>query len=119
MSFFNIASRRNELLIGFIHTCSSRFNFLIRIHIYIRIYVASHLLHLLSFIVIGVWKSNVTAIVRRVVVLKEMAKMAVRYVKRITLTFSFSFLSSHPSYTLFARIVSSNVDEILLMSRVH
>jgi hypothetical protein len=57
--------------------------------------VASHLSHLLSFIVIGVWKSNVTAIVQRVVVLKKMAKTVARYVKRITLTFFSSFPPTH------------------------
>ncbi len=65
-------------------------------------YVASHLLHSLSFIVIGVWKSNMTAIVRRVVVLKKMAKMVAKYVKRITLTFFSFFPFFPPSYSLFA-----------------
>ncbi len=57
---------------------------------------------LLSFIVIGVWKSNVTAIVRLVVVLKKMVKTVAKYVKRITLT-SF-FLSSFLPTLFFGRM---------------
>jgi len=93
----------NVLSSSFIHVIQGLFSYK-NIYIHICMYVASHLSHLLSFIVIGVWKSNVTALVRRVVVLKKMAKMVARYVKRITLTFFLSFLLTSLLSFLFARM---------------
>ncbi len=75
-------------------------------------------MHSFSFIVIGVWKSNVMALVRRVAVLKKMVKTVAKYVKRITL----SFLPFHLLVPFFFRsngIVSLNVNEIHRVHQMH